>query len=140
MSPARQIALRILHRVEEGAWASELLLAHTRDIDSRDAGLAREIVFGCLRFQAQLDFLIARYASRRLDPEIFREIVGRHPKTKRFRVHVRSHFERINARLRHRLQPDRLPDAGSGGIKNSLRLARLFAPRLVALRGIGGAN
>jgi 16S rRNA (cytosine967-C5)-methyltransferase len=56
--------------VEEGAWASELLLAHTRDLDSRDAGLAREIVFGCLRYQAQLDFLIGLHARRRLDPEV----------------------------------------------------------------------
>jgi len=68
MSPARRIAFRILARVEEGAWDSELLLAHTANIDPRDAGLAREIVFGCLRHQAQLDFLIARHAGRkRLD-------------------------------------------------------------------------
>ena len=68
MSPARRIAFRILERVEEGAWASELLLAHTADLDPRDAGLAREIVFGCLRRQAQLDFLIARHTGgKRLD-------------------------------------------------------------------------
>ncbi len=53
--------------MERGAWASELLLAHTRDLDSRNAGLAREIAFGCLRFHAQLDFLIARHVNRRLD-------------------------------------------------------------------------
>src|SRR5579884_2733943 len=70
MSPARQAAFHILMRVEGGAWASELLLAHTRDLDSRDAGLAREIVFGCLRFQAQLDFLLALHARRRLDTEV----------------------------------------------------------------------
>lgn len=70
MSPARKAAFRILQRVEQGAWASELLLAHTRDMDSRDAGLAHEIVFGCLRLQAQLDYLISVHVNRRLDPEV----------------------------------------------------------------------
>ena len=71
MSPARRIAFRILERVENGAWASELLLSRTADLDSRDAGLAREIVFGCLRRQAQLDFLIAQHTGRkRLDPAV----------------------------------------------------------------------
>lgn len=71
MSPARKVAFRILERVENGAWASELLLAHTASLDSRDAALAREIVFGCLRHQAQLDCLISRHAARkRLDPAV----------------------------------------------------------------------
>jgi 16S rRNA (cytosine967-C5)-methyltransferase len=41
-------------------------------LDSRDAGLASQIVFGCLRFQLQLDFLIRYYAGRdpKLDPEV----------------------------------------------------------------------
>ena len=41
-------------------------------MDSRDAGLAAEIVFGVLRFQAQLDYLIDLYSGkpRRLDPEV----------------------------------------------------------------------
>ena len=40
----------------------DLLLSRTADLDSRDAGLASEIVFGVLRYRAQLDFLIAHYA------------------------------------------------------------------------------
>ncbi len=64
-APARILAFDILRRVETGAWASDLLLAHSAGIDSRDAGLASEIVFGVLRYRAQLDFLIEHYSGRR---------------------------------------------------------------------------
>jgi len=71
-APARILAFDILRRVETGAWASDLLLAHSAGIDSRDAGLASEIVFGVLRYRAQLDFLIEHYSGRRrkLDIEV----------------------------------------------------------------------
>lgn len=72
MSPARRVAFRILLRVLDGAHASDLLRA-SAELDARDARLASEIVFGCLRVQAQLDFLIARSSGRsvqRLDPEV----------------------------------------------------------------------
>jgi len=71
-APARTLAFDILRRVETGAWASDLLLAHSAGIDSRDAGLASEIVFGTLRYRAQLDFLIEHYSGRRqkLDIEV----------------------------------------------------------------------
>jgi 16S rRNA (cytosine967-C5)-methyltransferase len=71
-APARTLAFDILLRVETGAWASDLLLAHSAGLDSRDAGLASEIVFGALRYRAQLDFLIGHYAGRRqkLDTEV----------------------------------------------------------------------
>lgn len=75
MSPARAAAFRILSRVEAGAWASELLRASS--LDSRDAALASEIVFGVLRLQKQLDFLIRCYSGRdpgRLDPEVLRAL------------------------------------------------------------------
>jgi 16S rRNA (cytosine967-C5)-methyltransferase len=36
-------------------------------MDSRDAGLASQIVFGCLRYQGQLDFLIQHYSRRKPD-------------------------------------------------------------------------
>src|SRR5579863_2570459 len=69
---ARTLAFDILRRVESGAWASDLLLAHSTNLDSRDASLATEIVFGVLRYRAQLDFLIDHYAGRRqkLDLEV----------------------------------------------------------------------
>jgi 16S rRNA (cytosine967-C5)-methyltransferase len=71
-APARTLAFDILLRVETGAWASDLLLAHSAGLDSRDAGLASEIVFGVLRYRAQLDFLIEHYSGRRqkLDAEV----------------------------------------------------------------------
>jgi 16S rRNA (cytosine967-C5)-methyltransferase len=71
-SAARIAAFDILLRVEAGGYASDLLLAQTASFDSRDAGLASEIVFGVLRYRAQLDYLIEHYSGRRgkLDPEV----------------------------------------------------------------------
>ncbi len=74
LSPARIAAFEILRKVELGGYASDLLLARTAALDSRDAGLAAQIVFGSLRYQAQLDYLIAHYSGgsrdRQLDPEV----------------------------------------------------------------------
>ncbi len=64
ISPARLVAHSVLSRVEDGGWASELLLSEARELDSRDAGLASEIVFGSLRRQAQLDWLLAHVSGR----------------------------------------------------------------------------
>jgi 16S rRNA (cytosine967-C5)-methyltransferase len=71
-SAARIISFDILKRVEAGGYASDLLLAQTAALDSRDAGLASEIVFGVLRYRAQLDYLIEYYSGRRgkLDAEV----------------------------------------------------------------------
>jgi 16S rRNA (cytosine967-C5)-methyltransferase len=70
-SPARIAAFEILRRVEAGGYASDLLLERCAKLDSRDAGLASAVVFGVLRFRAQLDFLIERWAGerRKLDAE-----------------------------------------------------------------------
>ena len=72
LSSARIAAFDILRQVEAGGYASDLLLTHTAPFDSRDAGLASTIVFGVLRYSAQLDWLIGRYSGRRqkLDPEV----------------------------------------------------------------------
>ena len=73
MSSPRSIAFDILRKVERGGFAADLLFASTQSLDSRDAGLASEIVFGVLRFQLQLDFLIAHYSGRdaaKLDTEV----------------------------------------------------------------------
>jgi 16S rRNA (cytosine967-C5)-methyltransferase len=71
-SVARTAAFAILLRVESGGYASDLLLAQTASLDSRDAGLASQIVFGVLRYRAQLDYLIGHYSGRsgKLDPEV----------------------------------------------------------------------
>jgi len=67
ISPARRLAFEVLSRVEGGAWASEVLAGSSAGLDSRDAGLATEIVFGTLRHLPQLDFLIGHFGKR--DPE-----------------------------------------------------------------------
>lgn len=72
ISPARTVAFDILLDTQWGGYASDLLVARTVHLDSRDAGLAHELVFGCLRRQLQLDYLIGHYSGRRqrLDPEV----------------------------------------------------------------------
>lgn len=63
ISPARIAAFQILKRVEtDHGYASDLIARST--VDSRDAGLASQIVYGCLRYMAQLDYLAVKYASR----------------------------------------------------------------------------
>ncbi len=64
ISAARLSAFEALTAVQEGAYASDTLLAITAKLESRDAGLASQIVFGCLRFQAQLDYLVTVYSRR----------------------------------------------------------------------------
>lgn len=73
MSPARLLAFDTLRKVGRGGYASDLLLSGAAPLDPRDAGLASEIVFGVLRYQAQLDFLIQHYSGRgirKLDFEV----------------------------------------------------------------------
>jgi 16S rRNA (cytosine967-C5)-methyltransferase len=73
MSPARAIAFRVLKRVHGGGFASDLLRREAAEAAPRDAALAETLVFGCLRYQAQLDFLIGAYSGRpqmKLDPEV----------------------------------------------------------------------
>jgi len=73
LSPARLLAFDTLRKVGRGGYASDLLLSGAAPLDPRDAGLASEIVFGVLRYQAQLDFLIQHYSGRgirKLDFEV----------------------------------------------------------------------
>jgi len=64
LSPAREVAFRVLLRVRSGGYASDLLRREGANLDTRDAGLAGTIALGCLRYQSQLDFLIAQYSGR----------------------------------------------------------------------------
>ena len=57
ISPARTTAFYLLQLVERGGYAADLLHFRTAELDPRDAGLAHEIVFGVLRYRAQLDYL-----------------------------------------------------------------------------------
>jgi 16S rRNA (cytosine967-C5)-methyltransferase len=90
-SSARAVAFQILLRVEDGGYASDLLLERSRDLDSRDAGLASAIVFGVLRLRAQLDFLIERHAGWRskLDIEVRTAL--------RMGIYQIRHLERVPA-------------------------------------------
>lgn len=60
--------MTVLERVEtQDGWASDLLERHSTDISERDAGLATELVFGILRHQTQLDYLIQHFGGRRAE-------------------------------------------------------------------------
>jgi 16S rRNA (cytosine967-C5)-methyltransferase len=68
-SPARAVAARVLERVEgEGAFADLALDAElTRAAASpRDAALATELVYGTLRWQRYLDWILTPHSRRRL--------------------------------------------------------------------------
>ena len=70
---ARAISFRILIKVHAGGYASDLLRHETAALASRDAALAETLVFGSLRYQSQLDFLIAHFSGRpqpKLDLEV----------------------------------------------------------------------
>ncbi|MCC7497759.1 MAG: hypothetical protein IT160_09290 [Bryobacterales bacterium] len=64
LSPARSVAFDTLLRVERGGYASDLLLKLTASLDTRDAGLATDLVFGVLRRRGQLDYLIQYWGGR----------------------------------------------------------------------------
>lgn len=73
VSPARDVAFRILLLVEHGGYAADLLASRTRELAERDAALAEQLVLGALRWQGQLDWLIGYYSGRdpaRMDAEV----------------------------------------------------------------------
>src|SRR5580658_9667478 len=74
LAPARKAAFAALLAVDRGAWSAEALAAKSVHLDSRDAGLASDIVFGVLRRRGELDDVIRRYSKvplDRLDPEVW---------------------------------------------------------------------
>jgi len=74
LAPARKAAFAALLAVDRGAWSAEALAAKSAQLDSRDAGLASDIVFGVLRRRGELDGVIRRYSKvplDRLDPEVW---------------------------------------------------------------------
>ncbi|MGH9557883.1 MAG: transcription antitermination factor NusB, partial [Bryobacteraceae bacterium] len=73
MSSAREVAFHVLQRVAAGGYASDLLRSGSVGLSPRDAALAEAIVFGCLRYRSQLDYLIAHFSGRgalKLDEEV----------------------------------------------------------------------
>lgn len=67
MSPARSTAFETIEAVAGGAYASDALRQRSQNLSARDAGLAAQIVFGCLRYQSQLDYLVFHYSGRGAD-------------------------------------------------------------------------
>ena len=61
---ARTAAFGALLAVERGAWSAEALASKSVHLDSRDAGLASDIVFGTLRHQGEIDALVDKYSKR----------------------------------------------------------------------------
>ncbi len=78
VSPARDTALDILLRVEQGGFASELLHSERLDrLSPQDRGLATELVMGVLRWRSRLDEGIASLSSqklKKLDPEVLESL------------------------------------------------------------------
>lgn len=64
ISPARAVAFKVLRAVLNGAYASDSLRSSSHSLDARDAALASQIVFGCLRFEYQLNYLVSFYSGR----------------------------------------------------------------------------
>jgi 16S rRNA (cytosine967-C5)-methyltransferase len=70
VSPARTEALRTLCRVEEDQAFADLALEATLErakLPARDRALATELVYGTLRWQRRLDWILAPHSRRRLD-------------------------------------------------------------------------
>ena len=68
-SAARTVAAQVLERVEtDGAFADLALNAalERRPLPVRDAALATELVYGTLRWQRYLDWILAPHSRRRL--------------------------------------------------------------------------
>jgi len=68
-SPARAVAARVLERVESDAAFADLTLdaeLERRALSARDVALATELVYGVLRWQRYLDWILAPHSRRRL--------------------------------------------------------------------------
>lgn len=69
-SDARTIALDVLTRVDQGAYADlalDAILTRLPDLDPRDKGLATELVYGVLRQRGRLDFALGRLCHQPLE-------------------------------------------------------------------------
>ena len=68
-SPARAVAARVLERVETDAAFADLALdgeLERRALAPRDIALATELIYGTLRWQRYLDWILAPHSRRRL--------------------------------------------------------------------------
>jgi 16S rRNA (cytosine967-C5)-methyltransferase len=68
-SPARAVAARVLERVDTDAAFADLALDAELDrhrLSVRDVALATELIYGTLRWQRYLDWILAPHSRRRL--------------------------------------------------------------------------
>jgi len=93
LSPSRSAAFDILMRVEQGAFADELLHSERLDgLSLADRALCTQIVMGVLRWRSQLDEMIASWSKappHKLDPEVVTAL--------RMGVYQLAHLERVPA-------------------------------------------
>jgi 16S rRNA (cytosine967-C5)-methyltransferase len=93
LSPSRIAAFDTLMRVEQGAFADELLHSERLDkLSPADRALCTEIVMGVLRWRSQLDETIAGWSKmppQKLDPEVVTAL--------RMGVYQLVHLERVPA-------------------------------------------
>jgi len=93
LSPSRTAAFDILMRVEQGAFADELLHSGRLDkLSPADRALCTEIVMGVLRWRSQLDETIASWSKmppQKLDSEVLTAL--------RLGVYQLAHLERVPA-------------------------------------------
>jgi len=91
LSPSRNVAFDILTRVEQGAFADELLHSERLDkLSPPDRALCTEIVMGVLRWRSRLDDTITFWSKlppQRLDREVVTAL--------RMGVYQLSHLERV---------------------------------------------
>jgi 16S rRNA (cytosine967-C5)-methyltransferase len=75
MTTSREVALAVLLRVEDGAYSNLLLPVTLRDslLDTRDRAFATDLVYGTLREQRALEYLLEQLSDRplpELDPPV----------------------------------------------------------------------
>ncbi|MFO8072629.1 MAG: transcription antitermination factor NusB [Polyangia bacterium] len=140
MSSAREVALRVLDRVERGgAFAAAALEAELAGLDdSRDSALATELVYGVLRRRSWLDRLLesaSRRGLRGLEPSVLNAL--------RLGAYQIAFLERIPARAAvfetvSQVKRGRAP--GLAGLTNALlrRLAARPREELLPPAGIEG--
>ncbi len=71
MSPARQVAYRVVRRVfEEGAFADRAFRAEAQGLVARDRSLAMRLAYGTIQRKGTLQWVTARMAQGRLEPGV----------------------------------------------------------------------
>ena len=87
---ARVLALKVLGRIEKDSAFANLALRTALDdseLDERDKALVTELVYGVTRMRRSCDFLIDRFISKKLHPDV--RTVLRLGAISRFRAHLK---------------------------------------------------